>query len=179
MAPPLIMVAPPSPASRIVTALMLTLIKLALALSISRIRLPVLLALIVRLSTPGPVMVKLSEIVIWPEVRVIVPLIPAINSIASAPLLPFASEMALRKLPSPASLRLLTVNVAKRARTSSGSTTPGRGRKDLRGQQPTTTFPSQSRISSRSTIEKASVVPSNSEEIRRIRGFESQESTIP
>ena len=61
---------------------------------------------------PGPLIVTLSEMTSSPVVNVIVPVNPAWKLIVSAAgLLALALRMAWRKLPAPASFRLVTINV--------------------------------------------------------------------
>jgi hypothetical protein len=75
----------------------------------------------IELAAPLPVISTVSEIVICPEVKAIVPFRPDWKTISSSPAVLFASRMACRKLPAPESARLVTVNVVSRLRNSSDS----------------------------------------------------------
>ncbi len=64
------------------------------------------------LSLPGPWIVTASLMGIWPEVRLIVPVRPGWKATVCGPGVKLACTTAARRLPSPESLRLVTVNVA-------------------------------------------------------------------
>ena len=75
-------------------------------------------------AAPGPWMLTESLTESWPEVRVMVPVRPAWKAMTSGPAAALASLTACRRLPGPASFRLVTLKVAASAGAPAASPTP-------------------------------------------------------